>query len=66
MVNDINEILNFVESCKEEGTLPNEEVICPECDNIEDEDYCCTNCWGKNRISSDDLIEILYNYIKNK
>ncbi len=31
MVNDINEILNFVESCKEEGTLPNEEVICPEC-----------------------------------
>lgn len=25
-------------------------VSCPECSNIEDEQYCCTYCWGSKKV----------------
>lgn len=62
----INEIIAFLNN---EDVDYDYDIECPECANVEDDQYTCTTCWnqgGNGRISTKMIIDALIEEIEKR
>lgn len=56
---DNDRIRFFKELLEDHPHLYGTTVSCPECRDMEDDQYCCTLCWGQQQIGIGDMISEL-------